>query len=415
MELRTLDIARRQNDVEAATLVLIEVGCLRQDGKESGRWRALGPGSSIPVHDILRDFYHSGNLPALKDALKDSPAGEFNTLDPQTQRSVLYLACRSPNTSLDVVKFLIQKGCNANLPNGQPSGSMPQHGVVKSLQEAISKSTSSQDLEHFAERLLLILMELKKNGATMGYRNMYGHTALDELKFFETQMKEKLGDKFLVNITDILQPQLENGPIAIDQKIDGGSQTSNSDGAVREVHSLENPPKMLKPLQSREIRVVHSPEENPLKMLKPLQSQEIRQLIIRRESRDKEQGRNPPCSHAESLNLMLGLIPSCISHGFSGKSEQAEPVLFIGNTGSGKSTTVNFLAGAKMMRDDQDHYELKFKQDGFAKIGHSSSTSQTLRAEMIKPDGSSMIFVDCPGFQDSRGFEFDVAHAGECT
>jgi hypothetical protein len=36
-------------------------------------------------------------------------------------------------------------------------------------------------------------------------------------------MKKKLGDRFLADFPDILQPQFENGPIANGQILEGGS------------------------------------------------------------------------------------------------------------------------------------------------------------------------------------------------
>ncbi len=169
---------------------------------------------SISVHDLL--LHYSGNFHALKNALKDAPAEAFNTLEPQTsERSVLYLACRSAHTCLELIQFLIlQKGCVVNLPNGPPLGSLPQHGIVKSLQEAVFRlqQQSNQHDELFVGELLCVLSELKRNGAFMGAQNFHQRTALSEFRGFESLMKGTCVARFVDKFADVLQPKCENGP-----------------------------------------------------------------------------------------------------------------------------------------------------------------------------------------------------------
>ncbi len=149
--------------------------------------------------------------------------------------------------------------------------------------------------------------------------------------------------------------------------------------------------------------------------LTPMNDQEIRDIIQRRSESDSTSSSQP----FESLNLILGLIPSLTKSSQSSVKLPVSSILFIGDTGAGKSTTVNFLAGQKMKmvdkHDGQERYDVDSPAGQIARIGHDGSESETLFAkEIIPKDARSMKFVDCPGFGDSRGFEFDCAHAGEC-
>jgi predicted GTPase len=101
------------------------------------------------------------------------------------------------------------------------------------------------------------------------------------------------------------------------------------------------------------------------------------------------------------------------------KKALTNPVLFIGFTGAGKSTTVNCLAGASMVQVNRRDGTIRYDvapggRLDLAAIGHIEIHSETLFAKDVFPtDEPSMRFVDCPGFGDSRGFEFDCAHAGD--
>jgi hypothetical protein len=121
---------------------------------------------------------------------------------------------------------------------------------------------------------------------------------------------------------------------------------------------------------------------------------------------------------SESVNLMLGMIPSLKKSGLPSVKSPVHPVLFIGSTGSGKSTTVNFLSGQTMVKvdlGDRDAYDVANPAEkNIARISHSVFLQETLLPEDIIPKGlSSVKFVDCPDFSLYRCFEFDCAHAGE--
>lgn len=51
-----------------------------------------------------------------------------------------------------------------------------------------------------------------------------------------------------------------------------------------------------------------------------------------------------------------------------------------------------------------------------AKIGHDLLESETLTAQGFRPitqDRAKWMLFDCPGFCDTRGWEFDVANSGK--
>ena len=101
-----------------------------------------------------------------------------------------------------------------------------------------------------------------------------------------------------------------------------------------------------------------------------------------------------------------------------------DAIVVIGNTGAGKSTFVNYLAGCKLeMRKAKDIgltgvlgkvMVVKGTADGgpkneIMKIGHSKK-SQTFVPEIATVDG--LTFIDAPGFLDNnRGAEINIANA----
>jgi hypothetical protein len=149
--------------------------------------------------------------------------------------------------------------------------------------------------------------------------------------------------------------------------------------------------------------------------LSPVAKQGIRDVV----ERFYDEGANSS-QPSESVNLMLGMIPSLMKSDLPSVKSPVHPVLFIGDTGSGKSTTVNYLSGQRMvkvdLREGQDHYDVANPAgENIARIGHSPIFRETLFPEEIIPKGlSSVTFVDCPDFFiPSPCFEFDCAHAGE--
>ena len=150
-----------------------------------------------------------GNLPALK-AMPLDP--NFQTLNDRGQ-SVLYAACRSPNTSPQLVAHLIDdKRCDVNFANGPKGfGSLPQHAVVQSLQIAVSQMTPAHPTPPpLISALLEILNILRTKGANMSLANtQYQKNALQEFQVFEHQMRSLPAVAQLVpHFVNALTPQL---------------------------------------------------------------------------------------------------------------------------------------------------------------------------------------------------------------
>jgi Fe-S cluster assembly ATPase SufC len=62
-----------------------------------------------------------------------------------------------------------------------------------------------------------------------------------------------------------------------------------------------------------------------------------------------------------------------------------ELVIFFGNTGAGKSTTINFLLGHELYKHEHEKYALSVysikdqnTRDPFSKIGHNTNESETI-------------------------------------
>lgn len=85
-------------------------------------------------------------------------------------------------------------------------------------------------------------------------------------------------------------------------------------------------------------------------------------------------------------------------------------VAFLGNTGAGKSTLVNLLAGKTLsISPDEEDYILADKADTTAMvIGHGGS-SETLYPKSI--DVGGLRFFDLPGFNDTDGSERNLVNA----
>lgn len=143
---------------------------------------------------------------------------------------------------------------------------------------------------------------------------------------------------------------------------------------------------------------------------------DIRDLLERKLANPKL-----PLSAEQSIALMT----ECIRMGDvqASKAHAKDLVVFIGNTGAGKSTFVNYLCGCQMKRTNFKSLGLTGlgkvvvvvpRRDGGAldeimPIGHTK-TSMTFMPQ-IESDGEGMTHCDCPGFLDNRGPEINIANA----
>jgi energy-coupling factor transporter ATP-binding protein EcfA2 len=88
-----------------------------------------------------------------------------------------------------------------------------------------------------------------------------------------------------------------------------------------------------------------------------------------------------------------------------------ELVLVLGNTGSGKSTFVNYLVGKKM-REEKVPKSLGMGfvcDDPVMEIGHGFE-SLTSFPESCSDPSTNLTYCDCPGFLDNRGVVFDITN-----
>lgn len=87
-------------------------------------------------------------------------------------------------------------------------------------------------------------------------------------------------------------------------------------------------------------------------------------------------------------------------------------VLFMGNTGSGKSTTVGLLMGAQVEESSNSVGDgvLQIKENShfYPKIGQAIGTSETIYTQGFKAKDTSCMLADCPGFNDTRGGDYEL-------
>ena len=100
--------------------------------------------------------------------------------------------------------------------------------------------------------------------------------------------------------------------------------------------------------------------------------------------------------------------------------QNEEVILLLGGTGSGKSTTIHFLAGSIMARDGDHIYPKKVKNAAAETVRTSSaSVSETRYIHAVPVDlqeldplyDGKVLITDTPGFGDTAGAEVDIANA----
>ncbi|PRD23846.1 UNVERIFIED_CONTAM: hypothetical protein NCL1_45309 [Trichonephila clavipes] len=93
------------------------------------------------------------------------------------------------------------------------------------------------------------------------------------------------------------------------------------------------------------------------------------------------------------------------------RSEFKNVVMVLGNTGSGKSTFVQWIAGdnSKLVATEVAEKSGEFIIEVNDRIGDSTIKSKTVFPELITDIDTDTAFYDCPGFSDTRSTSHDIA------
>lgn len=111
---------------------------------------------------------------------------------------------------------------------------------------------------------------------------------------------------------------------------------------------------------------------------------------------------------------------------FIDKMQGKDLVLFLGDTGSGKSTTINYYLGLDLTQAENRYGQSIVKLEneeslvpgGYAKIGQSICTSETTIVQgysnatttlSVEKEPVQLVLADCPGTKDTRGLDYDLA------
>ncbi|SPJ31783.1 hypothetical protein [Candidatus Protochlamydia amoebophila] len=94
-------------------------------------------------------------------------------------------------------------------------------------------------------------------------------------------------------------------------------------------------------------------------------------------------------------------------------------ILFIGTTGCGKSTTMNYLAGCTMQKVDRkaaglplgSKKKIILAQNPLTKIGYKDDKSQTSYPKICDDNDNKFAYCDCPGMGDTKGTEVEIYNA----
>ncbi|MCB1106729.1 MAG: 50S ribosome-binding GTPase [Chlamydiia bacterium] len=122
------------------------------------------------------------------------------------------------------------------------------------------------------------------------------------------------------------------------------------------------------------------------------------------------------------LDRSMTLLRKCIEEGnFQAKKAKGkEVILFIGNTGAGKSTTINYLCGCTLEMVSPENLGIEDAIDNLVivkgvkkevmPIGHTRQ-SKTFMPQIEEDQETHNTYMDCPGFFDNRGVEINIANS----
>jgi energy-coupling factor transporter ATP-binding protein EcfA2 len=91
-------------------------------------------------------------------------------------------------------------------------------------------------------------------------------------------------------------------------------------------------------------------------------------------------------------------------------------LLLLGTTGSGKTSTMLYLAGTSFMQNEDGEYEVKEFPSSHPELerykisGSSRSCTRAIQMIPLTVDGHNIVICDTPGFGDTEGIEFDIAN-----
>lgn len=139
----------------------------------------------------------------------------------------------------------------------------------------------------------------------------------------------------------------------------------------------------------------------------------IDEEVVDGEVRSPESAKSVPLL---DLELLCSLLERTQDAGDS--LEEQDVLLFIGGTGSGKTTSVLYLAGAQFEEDETTgfvHYNpIQFPTERLREFkvdpGGRSITKTICVARTQLSDGREVVLADTPGFSDTDGAEYDIAN-----
>jgi energy-coupling factor transporter ATP-binding protein EcfA2 len=113
----------------------------------------------------------------------------------------------------------------------------------------------------------------------------------------------------------------------------------------------------------------------------------------------------------------IQLLTDCVRYGRANAEAMsgADAVIILGNTGAGKSTFINYLAGCELeVKRIKGRRKLEVRgtasggvRDEVTPIGHGGS--QTFMPQIASV--GDRVYCDCPGFSDNRGAEINIVNA----
>jgi hypothetical protein len=123
----------------------------------------------------------------------------------------------------------------------------------------------------------------------------------------------------------------------------------------------------------------------------------------------------------------ISLIDHCAQLGgknVARAADKEEVIMVLGNAGAGKSTAVNYLIGCEMKSVRCSEISLEGRlakrvvvvaptspRPEVVSIGHGEIAHTLLPTLVLDPDNESRAYCDCPGFDDGRGTEINIANA----